>query len=284
MTRQIPLSWNAVLFFLLLVLSVAVHAYDPSLTERRKNELPAKLQNIGITERIEQTLSGDIELMNEAGEVVRLESFFGTQKPVILSLIYFSCPSLCNIHLNGLMQTLGEIPLEPGIDYEFLAVSFEPNDTPDLAAAKKATYIKEYGRPGFEKGVHFLTATAEQIKRLTEQVGFSYAWDEEESQWSHSSAAIMVTPQKKISRYLHGIIFDPRTTRLSIVETSQGKSGSLMDQVALFCFNFDPKENRYALAAFNVMRLGAGATVVVLALWLLPFWLRNRKKAQERAV
>lgn len=242
------------------------------------NKRPAVLDGVGIEEKIGAKLSKDIELMNEEGNPVALSSFLTGNKPILLTLVYYTCPSLCNLHLNGLMDGLKEVNLIPGRDYEMVAVSFEPTDTPEIAKAKKANYLKYLDKDEeFGKGLHFLTGSKEQVQKLADEVGFQYKWDPASKQWAHGSAAIFLTPDEKIARYIHGVYFEPRTLKLSLIETSQGKTGNLVDQIALFCFNYDAKENRYAIAAFNVMRLGGAVTVLLLAMWLIPFWLKNRK-------
>lgn len=241
------------------------------------NETPKELAGVGIDEHLGEKVDLDLAFKNENGESVTLRSYMKDGKPVLLSLAYFSCPSLCNFHLNGLLDAFKKIPAPLGQEFHAVVVSIEPKETPQLARDKKATYLKSYGRPEGEKGWHFLTGDAASITKLAKQVGFNYRWDEEQQQYAHASAATVLTPEGTISRYLYGIIFDPKTVRLSMIEASDGKVGTVMDRLVLYCFHFDSKASKYSLAAFNVMRAGGVAIIVILAIFLAPFWFRSRK-------
>ncbi len=246
-----------------------------------ENVVPKPLEDIGIEEKLGAQVDPQLTFRNEKGETVPLASFFKGHKPVLLSLAYYSCPSLCNFHLNGLTDAFRDLKAPLGEEFEFVVVSIEPKENPELAAQKKAAYIESYGRPEGAKGWHFLTGDQAQITALAKQVGFKYRWDEESKQWAHTAAAYVLTPDGKISRYLYGIVFDPKVLRLSMVEASDGKIGTIVDKLTLFCFHFDPKGNKYAIAAFNVMRAGGALTVFILALFLIPFWFRNRREERE---
>lgn len=245
------------------------------------NETPAELEGIGIQEHLGDQINLDLEFKNEKGDLVPLRSFFKDHKPVLLTLAYYNCPSLCNFHLNGLNDSFKRLEAPVGKEFHFVVVSIEPNETSELAAQKKQAYLKAYGRPEGAAGWHFLVGDDDSIKALARQVGFSYRWDEEEQQYAHAAAAYVLTPDGRISRYLYGITFSPRTMRLSLVEASNGKIGTLVDKLILFCFHFDPKESKYTLAAFNVVRAGGIFTVVVLALFVAPFWFRNRREEKR---
>ncbi len=269
-------------FFLLVLclfaVGLQVEAYDSKSIEANKNEMPQELKNIGIFEKLNSKIESGIQFVDQNGQARTIESFVSPERPLILTLVYFNCPSLCNLHLNGLMETLNKVDLVPGKDYELVAVSIDSKETPKLAKAKLNNYKNSFERFKNTDGIHFLTGGDEEVSRLAKAVGFKYRWDEEAEQWAHASAAILVTPEGIISRYLHGIVFDLKTTRLSIVEASEGKIGDLVDQITLFCFNYDPKEKKFAVVAFNVMRLGGGLVLFIMVLWLIPFWLRQRRK------
>lgn len=245
--------------------------------EGMANETPQKLDGIGIDEHLGEKLDLDLKFRDEAGNVVPLRSFFKDGKPVLLSLAYYACPSLCNLHMNGLLDAFKKMEQPLGKEFHSVVVSIEPKETPALAKEKKATYLRSYGRPEGETGWHFLTGDAESVAKLAKQVGFNYKWDEEAQQYAHASAATVVTPDGTISRYLYGIVFDPKTVRLSMIEASGGKVGTVVDRLILYCFHFDSKASKYSLAAFNVMRAGAVAIVVIMAIFLAPFWFRSRK-------
>jgi protein SCO1 len=268
-----------------LGVSAYVHAaphgtFSPK-SEGMQNETPKQLENAGITERLGETVDLNLTFTNENGETVPLRSFIRDNKPVLLSLAYYNCPSLCNFHLNGVNDTLRQLKAPTGTEFNFVVVSIDPRETPELAKAKKEAYLKAYGRPEGADGWHFLVGSEEQIKALADQVGFGYQWDEEQQQYAHAAAAIALTPEGKISRYLYGIVFDPQTLRLSMLEASNGKVGTLVDKLILFCFHFDPKTNKYSLYAFNVMRAGGVMIMAVLAMFLVPFWFRSRREVRE---
>lgn len=196
-------------------------------------------------------------------------------------MAYYSCPSLCNFHLNGLNDAFKKLKEPVGKEFNFVVVSIEPKETPELAEQKKANYLKAYGRPEGNDGWHFLVGDEDSVRELAKQVGFGYKWDETQQQWAHAAAAFVLTPEGRISRYLYGIDFSPQTMRLSLVEASNGRIGTLADKLTLFCFHFDPKASKYTLAAFNVVRAGGALMVIILAAFLTPFWFRNRR-AEKR--
>jgi protein SCO1/2 len=256
-------------------------AYVPSTEGGAQNNLPEAIEGVGIDENLNTQLPGDLTFKNEMGEPVQISSFYSETKPVILSLVYYSCPSLCNLHLKGVFEVFNELGLTPGKDFEFLAVSIDETEKPDLAAAKKDTYVSEFLKDveNPDNGIHFLTGTKKNINKLADTVGFKFKWNEEANEWAHASAAIISTPQGMISRYLHGVYFDPKTFRLSVVEASKGEIGSLTDNFALFCFRYDPKTNKYAFYIMNILRGAAALILLILLAWLVPFWLKSRKTA-----
>lgn len=268
--------------FLLLVSGAAMahpedRAYDPNA--KVADTKPAELQGVGISEKLGQNLDPSLKFKDENGADVTLGSYFDGKTPVLLSPVYFACPGLCNFHLNGLTEALKGMDWSAGGKYIVLAVSFDPSETPTIAAGKKASYMKVYDRPGTENGWHFLTGTAENVKKLTDSVGFTYHWDEKEKQWAHASAAIAVSPTGTITRYLPGIMFESRDVRMALLEAGEGKIGTFVDQLVLYCFHYNPTQSRYAVYAFNIMKLGGALMVLILAIWLLPTWVRARRAA-----
>jgi len=255
-----------------------VLAYDPTEFESQNNEIPKQLKDVGITENLGAKLNTlSVNLVDEDGKTRQFSDFLTPTRPVILSLVYYSCPSLCNLHLNGVLDALKQLSLVPGKDYDLLAVSFDPKENYELAAAKKYTYQDKYEFPENGKGIHFLTGDENSVKTLADAIGFKYKWDATAKEWAHASAAVILTPEGMISRYLHGVYFEPKTFRLSIVEASKGKIGGIMDSVMLFCFRYDAKANKYALYAFNVMRAAGAGFVLLLAIWLIPYWMRQSR-------
>ncbi len=267
------------LFNLGLALGVAssAYAYDPNDIVLRAHDTPRELQGIGITEKTGEGINLDLPFISDTGEQVTLSKYFGGHKPVLLSIVYYNCASLCNYHMNGVTEALKGVNWTPGREFELVAVSMDHREGPDLAGPKKANYVRAYGRPESAEGWHFLTGSEESIKQLADQVGFAFRWDEETKQYAHASAAILITPNGTISRYVHGIAPDAKTMRLALLEASEGKVGTLVDQFVMMCFKFDPKKSKYTLAAWNIMRVGVILMVILVAVIMIPLWIRERR-------
>lgn len=268
---------------LLFVLSgvFEASAYDPKQVHLPADQLPQALENAGIKERLGENVDLNLRFTDERGESVAISDFFKKDRPVILSLIYYSCPNLCNFHLNGLNDAMRKLKWTVGDEYQVIAVSFDHKESAELAKAKKESYLQAYGRPAADKGWHFLTGDEASIAKLAQSVGFSFAWNEETKEWAHSSAAILLTPEGKISRYLHGVHFEEKDLRLALLETAEGKIGTVIERIVLYCFRFDPKKNKYTLYAYNVMKAGATATVFLMGLFLVPVWMRERRSSND---
>lgn len=258
------------------------HESDKALQSLVSTEKPREVEGIAIQEKLGDRLDLETPVVDEEGHTVKLGTFFHPDRPVIFSLVYYSCPGLCNFHLNGLIEGLKKVDWTPGQQFETVALSFDPNEKSDLAAEKKKTYVATYGRPEAAAGMHFLTASPESIKHLTEQVGFKYRWDEQNKEWAHASAAIVVAPDGKITRYLHGIMFESKDLRLAISEGGQGKVGSILDQMVWYCFKYDPHKSKYVLYAFRLMQVCGALMVLLLAGILIPHWRREKQLTLER--
>lgn len=241
-------------------------------------EQARELKDVGISEQLNSNLDLSLKFTNEKGEIVTLGSFYDGTHPVVLSLIYYSCPGLCNFHLNGAIDALKKMDWSAGEKFQYVVISFDPKETTDLAAQKKQTYMKLYDRPGTENGWHFLTGDAETIQKITRQVGFKYQWKEDTQEWAHASAAVVTTPKGTISRYLHGILFDEKTFKLALNEATEGKIGTFVDRMVWYCFHYDPHLSKYTLYATNLMKVGGVLIVLVLAAILLPAWIRSRRE------
>lgn len=261
----------------LLISSGESRAYDPSKPLVTGHELPKDLEGVGVEEHLGQQLDLSLPFVSDTGESVTLGKYFQGTKPVLMAMVYYTCPSLCNHHLNALNDTMKKLKWTAGNEFEIVAVSMNHREGPDVAAAKKKSYIEEYGRPESVNGWHFLTGNEENVKKLADQLGFKFRWIPDQEQYAHAAVAYVVTPGGQISRYLYGLAVDDETLRLSLLEASNGKIGTVIDQILLFCLQFDPAKNKYTLYAWNVMRLGGGITVLVLALLLVPIWLREKK-------
>jgi protein SCO1 len=229
---------------------------------------PELLKDVGIDQKLNDSIPLGLTFRDESGNAVELRQYFG-QKPVILSLVYYSCPMLCTQVLNGLMRSLRDIPMDAGKQFNVITVSIDPSERPVLAAAKQALYTGFYGRPGAAQGWHFLTGDAQNIKQLASAVGFRYAYDAESKQFAHASGIIILTPEGRISRYFYGITYHERDLRLGLVDASAGKIGSLADQMLLFCYHYDPVTGKYGLLISRMVKLAGALTVLGIAILIL---------------
>jgi protein SCO1/2 len=257
--------------------------FDGKVAPTVSSERPEILQGVGIDEQMGKNLDLNLMFKDENGKTVALGSFYDGKTPVMISPVYYSCPGLCNFHLNGMVDALKNVDWPIGGKFKMLAISFDPKEGPDLAAKKKATYIKLYGKPEAAEGWHFLTADAATITTFMKSVGFNYRWNPEVKEWAHTSAAIVTSPQGKITRYLPGIMFEPKDIKLALNEATSGKIGTFVDSLVLYCFKYDPHQSKYTLYAFNVMKMGGGLMVLLLGLWLIPVWVRSRREGNGSA-
>jgi len=238
---------------------------------------PAK--GLEIEQKLDTKLPLDLMFRDETGAQVRLGDYFQKGRPVVITLVYFSCPMLCNVVLDGLTASIADIKMEPGKDYELLTISFDHRDTPALAAEKKKLYSRRYGRKGADEGWHFLTTDEPTVRKITAALGFHYAWDPKAQQFAHGTMRAVITPDGRVSRYLFGIDNPARDLRLAIVDASGGKIGTPADQLLLLCYHYDPATGTYSRYAMNVVRAGAAATVVALAGFI--FFLSRRPSDAE---
>jgi protein SCO1/2 len=239
-----------------------------------KPSLPGALEGVGIDQRLNQQVPLDLTFRDESGRSVALSSFFHG-KPVLLALVYYRCPMLCTQILNGVAGSLKAVSLDPGEDFEVVSVSFDPKDTPELAASKKQMYMRRFGRAGTANGWHFLTGAPAEIKALTDAVGFHYKYDAETDQFAHASGIMILTPEGRLSRYFYGVEYAPRDVRLGLVEASQNKIGNLTDTILLFCYHYDAATGKYGAIAMNMVRLGGAVFFLFGATWLLVAWRRD---------
>lgn len=233
------------------------------------------LKKVSIEQKLGSQIPLDAVFKDESGRDVRLGEYFKDGRPVVITLVYYECPMLCNQTLNGLVSALGPVTFTPGKEFEIVTVSFDPREGPDTAAKKKETYLKRYRRDGAEKGWHFLTGDKEAIDRLAQSVGFGYAWDEQSKQFAHASAIMVATPEGKLSHYFYGIEYSPKDIRLSLVDASAGKIGSPVDELILYCYHYDPATGKFA-PVMAVLRTAGVLTVVGIVALLL--FLRKRRR------
>lgn len=231
--------------------------------------IPVELKNIGITEHLGESIDLNLAFTDETGATVPLKTFFDGKRPVVMTLAYYGCPNLCGLLLNGVTDTFKEMIWSPGEEFQYVNVSIDPTETSELAVTKKENILKAYDRADAAKGWHFLTGNEQNIKALAQQIGFSYFYDPDEKQYAHGSALYILTPEGKLSRYLFGVMFEPRDMRLGLLEATQGKIGNLVDHVLLYCYRYDPKSRKYSLFATRLLKLGAGATIVAIGAGIL---------------
>ena len=246
-------------------------------------QVPEALEEVGITEHLDAKLPMDLEFRDEDGISVTLGSFFDGERPVILTLNYYRCPMLCGLMLNGLVDGLEQMEWTPGQEFEIVTVSINPLETPALAKEKKQNYLKRYGRPSAVTGWHFLTGREPEIDRLAETVGFRFAYDPVEQQYAHAAAIFVCTPDGRVARYLYGIEYPSKRLKLGLLEASEGKIGSTLDQLIMYCYHYDPSNRRYSPVAMNIMRVGGGATASILVVALGMFWFREWRRRKSPA-
>ncbi len=242
---------------------------------------PPELEDVGVDEKLGNQLPLDLTFRDEKGQQVTLGQLFDQGRPVLLSLNYSDCPMLCMLQLNGLVDSLIDVSLTPGEDFEILSVSIDPTETPERARLTQQKYVKTYGRLDTANGWHFWVGKQSSIDRLADAVGFRYKFIPERNEFSHVAAVMVCTPTGIVSRYLYGVQFAPKTLQLSLVEASEGKIGSTMDKILLFCFHYDAEAGRYGPMAQRLMQMGAGLTLFVLAIGLVPVWLRRSSRTAK---
>jgi protein SCO1/2 len=224
--------------------------------------LPAGVQ--GIEPELGRQLPTDVQLVDQDGRAVKFGDYLSDGKPTVLVFAYYACPMLCTLVLNGALQAVKALPWVVGDTFRVVTVSFDPRDTPAVAAEKRSNYLKELGRPVPAKGWDFLTGTESEVRRLADAAGFHYRWDEASNQYSHAAGLFVLTPAGILSRALFGVRFDTADLRMALREASGGKVGSLTERILLFCFHYEPKAGKYVMAATQAMRLGGLATVVMM--------------------
>ena len=244
------------------------------------NTRPPRLENVGITQHLDAQVPADLIFTDDTGKPVKLGDYFG-QKPLILNLVYFNCTMLCGEALSGLTGAMRLIKFDLGNEFDVITISFDPRETPQMAAAKKFDYVKRYGRPNAAAGWHFLTGRPESINTLTQAVGFQYQYDVKSNQFAHATAIMVLTPQGRISRYFYGVDFPPKDLRMGLVEASQGKIGNAVDAVLLYCYHYDPETGKYGAIVANILRLAAAATLVLLGGLIFILWRLDRSAARR---
>jgi len=240
-------------------------------------QLPPSLQNIGIEQRLNVTIPLSTIFRDEQGVEVPLGRYF-ERRPVLLVPVYYTCPMLCSQVLSGVVAGLRPLSLVPGHDFEIVAFSFNPSETPADATRERNLYTRRYSTRAGIAGWHFLTGTAASIKTLTDAIGFHYRYDAKLKIFVHGSAVMILTPDGKISRYFYGVEYEPKDLKLGLVEASNGKIGSLADQILLFCYHYDPTTAKYTTTVLAILRMAAVLTLVLMLIGFFFYWRMERNR------
>src|SRR5271170_1794730 len=272
------------------VCSVAANAQVSSYGDKQtgpQNDKPTVLSKVAITQRLNGQLPLALPFVDETGKTVQLGQYFG-KHPAILALVYYQCPMLCSEELNGLTSALRMVHLTPGKDFDVVVVSIDPTEGPELAAAKKRSYVKRYAQPETADGWHFLTGQQASIDAMTQAVGFGYTKipgpDGKLTQFAHASAIQIVTPQGKLAQYYMGVEYSPKDLRLGLVEASDNKIGTPVDNILTYCYHYDPGTNTHSLIVARVVQLGGAVTLLMLGGFLMVMFRKDIQQAKTDKV
>lgn len=272
-----------VAFFAMLVWSASAVAQDPGsigpstgglAPPARQDQKPQILQQVGIDQKLNTQLPLDLTFRDETGKTVRLGDYFGS-KPVIVSLVYYRCPMLCEQVLNGMAAALNVLKFDAGKEFNIVTVSIDPTETPDIAAKKKEVFLHRYQRPTAAQGWAYLTGDQTNIDQLAKAVGFRYVYDQRTKQYAHASGIVIATPQGRLAQYYYGIEYSPKDLRLGLIEASQNKIGTVVDQLILYCYHYDPETGHYGAIAMRMLRIGGVLTILLLGGFVITMFRRE---------
>ena len=238
---------------------------------------PVNTSGIGLEQRLGNQVPLDAQFRDESGAPVALGKFFN-DKPVLLAPVYFECPMLCSQILSGAVAAMRPLSLRPGSDFEVVAVSFNPADTPQIAAAKREHYAASYSSKAGTNGFHFLTGTPSSISAVTDAIGFHYRWDPDSKTFIHASGIVLLTPEGTVSRYLYGVNYEPKDLKLGLIESSHNRVGSPVDQILLLCYHYDPKTGKYGATVINTFRAAGILTLIALVIGMILLWRRDLRE------
>jgi protein SCO1 len=274
----------AVLGVVLLAATAFGQGMTQGIMSPPANMRPPGLKNVGIEQHLNDQIPSDLIFRDEAGKSVRLGDYFGG-KPLILNLVYYQCPMLCGEVLSGLESALRVLKFDVGKEFDILTVSFDPRETPEMASAKKAEFLKRYGRAGAAEGWHFLTGPQSSITALAKAAGFDYEYDPKTGQFAHATAIMVLTPEGKIAQYYYGVEFAPKDLRLGLVQASQNKIGSVVDEVLLYCYHYNPDTGKYSAIISRILKIAAGTTIFILGTFLIVmFRLGSVSERKQRTI
>jgi protein SCO1 len=245
---------------------------------------PPELKGVDVTEHLGERIPLDLTFTNDSGETVALGQYFNQGKPVIIVMAYYTCPMLCTLVLNGVATGLHNLSLEPGKDFQVLTISIDTAETVELAKAKKENLLTVLGKAGGDSGWRFFVGEEPQIRALADTLGFHYYYDKKLKQFAHPAVVMVLTPDGRISRYLYGVEFKKQDLKLALLEASEGKLGTAIDRIILYCYHYNPEAKGYVLFASDLMKLGGVLTIVAIAILLLILWRREFKRKPGQAV
>jgi protein SCO1/2 len=248
-----------------------------------EDQRPAQLRDVGIDQKLDALVPLDLPFRDESGRGVSLGKYFDG-RPVILALVYYECPMLCTLVLNGLVSALRTLSFDAGDEFQVVAVSVDPDETAELAAAKKEAYLRSYGRSGAEAGVHFLTGEPNAIESLARSIGFRYKYLPDIDEYAHGAAIMVLTPTGRIARYFYGVEYPPRDLRFALIEAAGNRIGSPVDQLLMYCYRYDPSSGRYTAVVMNIVRLGGVLTVAALGTFMLLMWRRDARRDRSKGL
>lgn len=271
-----------IIIFSLLLFSISSLAYNPDEVPLQADKKPTYLDGVGVNEQLGKKITEKLVFSNDHKQSFILQEYLNFKKPLVINLVYFRCPSLCNHTLNGVAQVIKASKWQIGKDYRVLSISVNPQEDVIIAASKKEIYLEAFKTSEVKKNVekfwHFLTGKETPIRLLAQDLGIKYRYSKRDKQFLHPSTLVFVSPKGKITRYLHGIQFSDKDFNLAVQEASEGKTGSFLDQVLFFCSRFDPKKGKYTIYAWRVMQAGGILTIIIMMLFLFPIWFAKKRK------
>lgn len=250
-------------------------------TGQLNKQKPQQLDQVGVDEHLGDSIPLDTRMINSNGDTVQIGSLIEEGKPVILNPVYYECPMLCSLVLNGLFTGVKKLDWVPGNDFSIITFSIDPEEGVELARSNKQSYLDSLAVEGAADGWHFLTGTKEQIANLTDAVGFKFEYDEQADQYAHSAAIIFLSPKGKITRYLYGIDYSKLNLKNALYDAADGNIGNTVDKIVMYCYQYDPSSRSYVPVAVNIMKLGGLATMIILGVFLGFFWIREKRSTNE---
>ncbi len=267
----------------LAILAISLFLYPLLGYAQLNKRKPSDLKDVGVTERLGKTIPLDLKFATADGDSISLKQLFNNDKPVLLNPVYYECPQLCSMVKEAIYKGVKDLKWNPGTDYNIVTFSFDPNEEPKLALENKQRYLTKLNRKNADKGWHFLTGTEENIKKLTEAVGFDFR-KLQNGQFAHGAAIMFLSPQGTITRYLYGIEFDEFNIRNALYEAADGNIGSAAQQVLLYCYQYDADSNTYVPVAWKIMQVGGFATMIILGIFLGFMWMRHRYSNNDKQI